>query len=103
MNTLKIKRKKFLPFIQNRRNRMMFRLINIYLIVGSVILLITLFYLMGHLSIADKIIYFCVPGFVLGISSIIIYAAGYQSLCSSKQERKPRYQLHRKTFNKYSV
>jgi hypothetical protein len=96
MNMLKINRKNYLPFPQNGVNRTMFRLINLYLIIGSGSLLITLFYLMGHLSISDKIIYYCIPGFVLGISSIIIYSIGYHSLHSAKQDEKRHYRVLRR-------
>ena len=88
MDTMTIKRKKFLPFLQSKKNRILFKLINIYLIIGVGSLSITSFYLMGHLSQADSIIKYCIPGFVLGVSSGIIYFIGYQSMISEQQDKK---------------
>jgi hypothetical protein len=83
MDTITIKRKKFLPFLQNTKNRTLFLVINIYLIIGVGSLLITIFYLLGHLNNADSIIKYCIPGFVLGISSGIIYFIGYNNLIAA--------------------
>lgn len=88
MGTMTIKRKKFLPFLQSKKNRILFKLINIYLIIGVCGLLITMFYLIGHLNQADRIIKYCIPGFVLGVSSGIIYFIGYQSMISEKHNKK---------------
>lgn len=51
--------------------------ININLIIGVSSLLVTMVYLIGHLNQADSIIKYCIPGFVLGVSSGIIYFIGY--------------------------
>ena len=83
-----IKRKKFLPFLQSKKNRILFTVINIYLILGVGSLLITMFYLIGHLNQADSIIKYCIPGFVLGVSSGIIYFIGYQSMISEQHDKK---------------
>jgi ABC-type glycerol-3-phosphate transport system permease component len=88
MSTMTIKRKKFLPFLHIKKNRILFMVINIYLIIGIGSLLITMFYLIGHLNQADSIIKYCIPGFVLGISSGIIYFVGYQSMISEQQDKK---------------
>lgn len=69
MNTLNIKRKKSLPFLQSKKNQILFKLVNIYLLIGVCSLLITMFYLIGHLNQSDSIIKNCIPGFVLGASS----------------------------------
>jgi hypothetical protein len=94
MGTIIMKRKKFLPFLQNRRHGILFMVINIYLIIGVSSLWITMFYLLGHLNNADSIIKYCIPGFVLGISSGIIYFIGYQSLISELHDKK-----HPRKFN----
>jgi ABC-type glycerol-3-phosphate transport system permease component len=65
--------------------------INIYLIIGVSSLLVTIFYLIGHLNQADSIIKYCIPGFVLGVSSGIIYFLGYQSMISEQQDKKRLY------------
>lgn len=88
MNSMTIKRKKFLPFLQSQKNKILFKVINIYLIIGVGSLLITMFYLIGHLYEADKLIMRCIPGFILGIGSGIIYFAGYQSMISEQQDKK---------------
>ena len=85
METLTTKRKKFLPFLQSTKNRILFNVINIYLIIGVGSLLITMFYLIGHLYEADKVIMNCIPGFIMGISSAIIYFVGYQSMISEQK------------------
>jgi hypothetical protein len=83
-----IKRKKILPFLQSSQNRLLFKVINIYLILGVGGLLITIFYLIGHLYEADKVIMRCIPGFILGISAAIIYFVGYQSMVSEQKNQK---------------
>lgn len=88
MDTMTIKRKKFLPFLQSKKNRILFKVINIYLIIGIGSLLITMFYLIVHLNQADSIIKYCIPGFVLGVSSGIFYFIGYQSMISEQQDKK---------------
>lgn len=88
MDTMTIKRKKFLPFLQSKKYRILFIVINIYLIIGVSSLLFTIFYLIGHLNQADSIIKYCIPGFVLGVSSGIIYFIGYQSMISEQQDNE---------------
>jgi len=66
----------------------LFLLINIYLLIGVVSLLETIAYLLGHLNQADAIVRYCIPGFVLGISSGIIYYAGYQSMVAEEKDKK---------------
>jgi len=88
METMTIKRKRFLPFLQSKKNRMLFKMINIYLIIGVGSLLITMFYLAGHLSQADSVIRYCIPGFILGVSSGIIYFVGYQSMMAETNSKK---------------
>jgi hypothetical protein len=87
METMLIKRKRFFPFLQSSKNRILFKVINIYLIIGVGSLLITMFYLMGHLYEADKVIVRCIPGLIMGISSGIIYFVGYQSMISEQNAK----------------
>jgi hypothetical protein len=51
--------------------------INIYLLIGVISLIFTLFYLLFNLNNSDKIIYKCIPGFIFGLSSILIYGFLY--------------------------
>ena len=74
------KSKLFLPFLKNKKNRVLFLMINIYLIIGMLTLLFTLIYLLVNLEHSDLLIKNCIPGFVMGISSCFIYFIGYQSL-----------------------
>ena len=87
MNTTTLGRNKFLPLIESRKNRKLFIVINIYLIIGVCSLLVTIFYLLGHLDVADSIIKYCYPGFALGLSSGIIYFVGYQSMMKEKKRK----------------
>jgi ABC-type glycerol-3-phosphate transport system permease component len=86
MNTMTIKRNKMLPFLNSKKNRILFIAINIYLILGVGSLLITMFYLIGHLNQADSIFKYCIPGLVLGVSAGIFYFVGYQSMVSEQFE-----------------
>ena len=88
MKQMTPRRNKFLPHPENKKNRKLYLAINIYLIIGISSLLMTLFYLVGHLNNADSIIKYCYPGFALGISSGIIYFIGYQSITTDKKEKK---------------
>jgi hypothetical protein len=87
METMLIKRKRFFPFLQSLKNRILFKVINMYLIIGVGSLLITMFYLIGHLYEADKVILRCFPGLIMGISSGIIYFVGYQSMISEQNAK----------------
>jgi hypothetical protein len=46
---------------------------------------------MGHLYQADGIIKYCIPGFVLGVSSAIIYFIGYQRMISEQKDKKHQH------------
>ena len=85
MNTMTIKRKKFLPFLQSQKNRILFKVINIYLIIGVGGLLITMFYLIGHLYEADKVIMRCIPGFIFNGNAFCLVAL--QSYFGIQQNR----------------
>ena len=79
-------RKTLLPFLHSTKNRTLFMMINIYLIIGMSSLIITILYLLVNLSASDQIIKYCIPGFVLGISSAIIYFIGYLGMISEKNK-----------------
>lgn len=88
MDTIYKKSKKFFPFLQNRKHRILFLVINIYLIIGIISLLITLLYLLENLNNSDNIFIYCVPGFALAISSGLFYLIGYQSMISENEDKK---------------
>jgi len=81
------RRKFFLPFLKSKKNRVLFIMINIYLIIGMLTLLVTLIYLFVNLDHSDVTVRNCIPGFVLGISSGVIYFVGYQSLVSVNRNK----------------
>jgi hypothetical protein len=87
METMLIRRKRFIPFLQSSKNRILFKVINFYLIFGVGSLVITMIYLMGHLYEADKVIMRCIPGLIMGVSSGIIYFIGYQSMVSEQNAK----------------
>jgi ABC-type glycerol-3-phosphate transport system permease component len=88
MDIFTFKRKKFLPFLKSKKHRILFMVLTIYLILGVSSLIVTMFYLIGHFNQADNIIKYCIPGFVMGISSAIIYFIGYESMISERQDKK---------------
>jgi hypothetical protein len=80
MDTVKRKQNRFHPLLKNKRYKLLYVVLNIYLGIGVVSLLISILYLLLNLEHADKIIYYCVPGFVIFLSSAILYLVGYQTL-----------------------
>ena len=87
MNTMTFPWKKVSPFIQSKRNRILFIIINIYLILGVGSLLVTLIYLAGHLNQSDSIYKYSIAGFVIGVSSVVFYFIGYHTLTSKHNGR----------------
>ena len=59
--------------VRIKENKTLFLFINMYLLVGVAILVFTLLYLLFHLDESDKIVIKCIPGFAIGLSSILIY------------------------------
>jgi hypothetical protein len=68
-----------------KENKTLFLFINIYLLAGVSIMVFTLLCLLFHLDISDKIIYRCLPGFALGLSSMIIYSFLYFNKTKNKK------------------
>ena len=69
--------KKIQTIGNNNETKLSKLIINLFLLFGVSIMVFTLFYLLFHLDTSDKIIYRCVPGFVLGLSSILTYGFLY--------------------------
>ena len=99
METYHLKRKRFFPFLQDPKNKMIFTLINIYLVIGVSGLLITIGYLLIHLNISDNIIYRCIPGFALGVSSGIVYLIGYHSISSGKSKQTSHHKVGQSPYS----
>jgi hypothetical protein len=76
--------------VRIKENKALFLIINLYLLVGVAILVFTLLYLLFHLDESDKIVVKCIPGFAIGISSILIY--GF--LFVKKGRTKTKNRLH---------
>jgi hypothetical protein len=72
--------------VRNKENKAMFLLINVFLMMGVAILVFTLLYLLFHLDESDKIIIRCIPGFAIGLSSVMIY--GFLSVKKGKAKTK---------------
>jgi hypothetical protein len=72
--------------VRNKENKAMFLLINVFLMMGVAILVFTLLYLLFHLDESDKIIIGCIPGFAIGLSSVMIY--GFLSVKKGKAKTK---------------
>ena len=69
---------------------MLFHAMNIALIIGGLNLVITFLFLLANLSKADETLWYCLPGFCLGIVLIILYSIGFQKL-SANQKHRGRY------------
>jgi hypothetical protein len=74
--------------IRIKENKTMFLFTNLFLLIGVAILVFTLFYLLFHLDESNKIIIRCIPGFAIGLSSIIIY--GFLFVKKGKAKTKSR-------------
>jgi hypothetical protein len=83
-----IRRKFFSPLLQSHKNKRVFLLLNIYLIIGVSCLWISAFYLLSHLHNSDRLIKYCLPLLVIGISSALVYFVGSQKLISDRQNKK---------------
>jgi len=54
----------------------MFLLLNLVLLIGSGLMVVSLMYLLFHLKTSDVSIYYSLPGIFVGIIFIVIYAVG---------------------------
>lgn len=72
--------------VRKKENKAIFLLINLFLLLGVAILVFTLLYLLFHLDESDKIVIRCVPGFAIGLSSVIVY--GFLSVKKGKAKTK---------------
>ena len=69
----------------NKDSRLLSFIVKLLLFVGVSIMIFTLFYLLFHLDTSDKIIYRCIPGFVLGLSSILLYGFFYHKKATNER------------------
>lgn len=86
METTTIDMAKMHPSLHCKKRKVMFLILNIYLAVGVASLLATIAFLLLHLDQADQLIRYCIPGFVLCVSSGLFYGFGYYSLFSEHQD-----------------
>jgi len=80
MDAFKRRLNRFHPLLKNKRYKLIYVVLNIYLGIGVISLLVSILYLIMNMEQADKIIYYCVPGFIIFLSSAILYLVGYQTL-----------------------
>lgn len=92
------KRKKFQPFLTSHKNRMLFKIINVFLVIGVISLLASAIYLLYHLNQADTVLILCIPGFVLGVASIVFYAIGYNSMVAEQRSQPHRHHAKKITI-----
>jgi hypothetical protein len=79
----KIMTNKIHPVFSKRENKSTDILVNLFLLAGISVLVFTLFYILFHLDKSDEIIYKCIPGFVIGLFSVVVYLYNFK--------RKPVY------------
>jgi len=82
---------KFRPFLRHGKYKFLYVALNFYVVIGVISLLISIFYLLLNLEHADKIIIYCVPGFIVFLSAAILYIIGYQNMISEQKDKKHRY------------
>ena len=90
MKNLKFKTLRLIPNLTNNENKKFFRAMNIALIIGGLSLILTFLYLIVNLDKADRLVLFCLPGFVFGLVLMILYAVGHQKL--TKIKKQPRFE-----------
>jgi hypothetical protein len=88
MKNLKFKKSRLIPNLTENENKKLFRAMNIALIIGGLSLILTFLYLIVNLDKADRLVIFCLPGFVLGLVLMILYAIGHQKLTKVKKQRR---------------
>ncbi|MBN2350716.1 MAG: hypothetical protein JXJ22_17900 [Bacteroidales bacterium] len=96
MKTIQLKRNHNIPDLAMPGNKRLFISSQLALAVGGFILVTTFLYLLINLNQADKIIYFCLPGFCAGISMIVLYAFGIRKL---KWQNKSKQNYFRKAVS----
>ncbi len=84
MKDLKFKRTQQILNLSNK-NQQLFKAMNVAMIIGGLSLISTFLYLLVNLNKVDDIIIYCVPGFVLGLTLMILYAVGYQKLTKTSK------------------
>lgn len=88
MKNLKIKRTRLIPDLSDKKNKRLFRALNFALIIGGLSLILTFLYLILNLDRADELLLFCLPGLVLGLVLMILYAIGHQKLIKVKKQKR---------------
>jgi len=91
METITRKQNKFHPILKNKKYKFLYVALNFYVVIGVISLLISIFYLLLNMEHADKIVIYCVPGFVVFLSAAILYLIGYQNMISEHKDKQRRY------------
>ncbi len=79
-----------IPNLTDNKNKQLFRAMNIALIIGGLSLILTFLFLIVNLDNVDRLVLFCLPGFVFGLVVMILYGIGYQRL--TKIKKQPRFE-----------
>ena len=90
MKNLKFKKSRLIPNLTDIKNKQLFRAMNIALIIGGLSLILTFRFLIVNLDNADRLVLFCLPGFVFGLILMILYRFGHKRL--TKIEKQPRFE-----------
>jgi ABC-type uncharacterized transport system permease subunit len=90
MKDVKFKKSRLIPNLTDNENKKLFRAMNIALIIGGLSLILTFLYLIVNLDKADRLVLFCLPGFVFGLVLMILYGIGHQRL--TKIKKQPRFE-----------
>lgn len=88
METLKFRKSRRLPDLSLYENRKLFLAMNIALIIGGLSLISTFIFLLKNINRADEILWYCLPGFCLGIVIMILYSIGQQKLSITNRQIK---------------
>jgi UDP-N-acetylglucosamine:LPS N-acetylglucosamine transferase len=95
MDTKTHKSMKFQPVLRSKKYKFLFIALNFYLLIGVLSLLVSIFYLLANLNQADKIIIYCIPGFIVFLSAFIFYLLGYQSMNSEQQNKNRHHKINK--------
>lgn len=88
MKNLKFKRTRLILNLYNKENQKLLLAIKFALIIGGLSLILTFLYLIINLDKADRIVLFCLPGFILGLVLMILYRIGHQRLTKNKKQTR---------------
>ena len=75
-----------IPDLSKPGKKRLFRTMNIVLFSGGIILIASLLLLLSNLENADRIIFYIIPGFFIGMVLIMIYYFGFRKLNNNTKD-----------------